>query len=170
VTTPTIRDEATGDEGTIRSITTAAFVTVPYSQGTEAAIIDALRRDEALTVSLVALDEGEIVGHIAFSPATIDGEQRGWFGVGPLSVRPDRQNRGIGGSLVRAGLERLRALGAKGCVLVGEPNYYSRFGFKTDARLTLDGVPPQYFQALSFGGELPSGSVSFHPGFGAKDE
>ena len=84
-----IRAEIPEDAAIIRAITSAAFEGAPHSSGTEAAIVDALRAAGALTVSLVAVQNGEIVGHVAFSPVTIDCKSTGWLGLGPVSVRPD---------------------------------------------------------------------------------
>lgn len=76
----------------------------------------------------MAVEEGEIVGHVAFSAVTIDGADKGWFALGPVLVRPDWQGAGIGGALIRAGLGKLRERRAAGCVLLGEPDYYYRSG------------------------------------------
>lgn len=162
-----LRDETAGDIEAIRQLTKAAFAPMPYSSQTEAEIIDALRAADALTVSLVAVEDGEIVGHIAFSPVTIDGSDTGWYGLGPVSVRPDRQRAGIGSALIREGLDRLKKAGAKGCVLLGDPGYYRRFGFENHAELRYPGPPPEYFMGLSFDGRVPSGEVAYHEGFGA---
>nr|WP_276524080.1 N-acetyltransferase [Ensifer adhaerens] len=167
MTTIDIRSERATDIATIRQITKAAFAPMAYSSQTEAEIIDALRNAGALTISLVALDQGEIIGHVAFSPVTIDGEDKGWFGLGPVSVRPDHQKSGTGGRLIREGLARLAKTGAKGCVVLGEPDYYKRFGFENHAALHLEGVPAEYFMAEAFEGPVPSGRVSFHAGFDA---
>lgn len=161
-----IRAEQPGDIDAIRALTTAAFATAPHRSGTEAAILDGLRAAGALTLSLVAVEGDAIVGHVAFSPVTIDGAERGWFGLGPVSVRPDRQRGGIGSALIREGLRRLRASGAGGCVLLGDPAYYGRFGFAADPALVLEGVPPDYFMRLAFGGEVPAGTVRYHAAFG----
>ena len=75
---------------------------------------------------------------------------------------------GIGSAVMRAGLERLRALGSKGCVVVGDPNYYPRFGFANTTEMFEPGVPPEVFMALSFGGEMPKGEVKFDEAFEAK--
>lgn len=91
----------------------------------------------------------------------------GWYGVGPLSVAPGRQRRGIGARLVQAGLERLRTLGAQGCALVGDPAYYGRFGFANDPALVLEGVPPEYFMTLRLGDAPARGKVVFHAAFAA---
>jgi putative acetyltransferase len=155
------------DACAIRALKDAAFRNAPHSSGTEAAIIDALRDAGVLTLSLVAKSEGHIVGHVAFSPVTINGKSGGWFGLGPVSVEPARQRRGIGQALILDGLERLKASGAQGCVLLGDPAYYQRFGFVSDPRLRYGDVPPEYFQRLSFTGVAPSGEVAYHPGFGA---
>lgn len=166
-----VRDEQPGDAAVIRAVTLAAFETMPFSQQTEAAIVDALRAADALSLSLVAVEDGEVIGHVAFSPITIDGAAAaGWFGVGPVSVRPDRQGRRIGTALMRTGLDRLRAAGAEGFVLVGDPAYYSRFGFEMARSLTYPGVPAEYFQVLKVTAAAPSGAVAFHPAFAARDD
>lgn len=168
-----IRDEQTGDVAPIAALTTAAFTDAEHSSGTEAAIIDGLRAAGALTLSLVAEDEtGSIIGHIAFSPVGITGEDgrtiANWYGLGPVSVAPERQGEGIGGALIREGLERLTAMGAAGCVLLGDPAYYSRFGFIADAGPTYPGPPPEYFQALALGGHaMVRGVASYHEAFNA---
>jgi len=166
-----IRDEQTRDAAAIRAVTLAAFATMPYSQQTEAAIVDALRAAGALAASLVAVDGDEVVGHVAFSPVTIDGSAApGRYGVGPLSVRPERQRSGIGSALMRAGIARLRALGGKGCVVVGDPAYYERFGFRAKPGPTVPGVPPQHVRFLGLESAWPAGAVAFHPAFEARDD
>lgn len=172
MTTIEIRSEQANDIPAIREITKAAFAPMAYSSQTEAEIIEALRAAGALTISLVAVDQGEIIGHVAFSPVTIDGEDlggenMGWYGLGPVSVRPDRQKGGIGGRLIREGLARLTRTGAKGCVLLGDPGYYRRFGFENHAGLRFEGLPAEYFLAQTFDGPTPSGRVRFHEGFDA---
>ncbi|MCR4523831.1 MULTISPECIES: GNAT family N-acetyltransferase [Bosea] len=159
-----IRPERPEDADAIRTLTTEAFATAPHSSGTEAAIVDGLRAAGALT-SLVAVEEGEIIGHVAFSPVTIDGAERDCFGLGPVSVKRGRQRGGIGSGVIREGLQRLREKGAAGCVLLGYPGYYGRFGFANDPELVLEGVPPEYFMRLGFGAELPAGTVRYHAAF-----
>lgn len=163
----TIRPERPADMLIIRQLTDAAFKGADYSSGTEGAIIDALRAAEALSVSLVATIDEAVVGHVAFSAVTIDGADIGWFGLGPVSVRPDLQANGIGGALIRAGLERLRSTGAKGCIVLGDPTYYRRFGFEHDPGLSYDGAPPEYFMRRSLDGSKASGSAAYHPAFSA---
>lgn len=164
-----VRPEAQGDADMIHEITQAAFANAEHRSGTEGAIVDTLRQASALTVSLVT-EEGEmLVGHVAFSPVKIDGCDLGWFGLGPLSVRPDRQGLGIGAQLVRDGLASLRAIGAQGCVVMGDPAYYERFGFRQDDRLRYPGVPEAYFMALAFGTEIPNGIVVYHSAFEAAE-
>ena len=162
-----IRPEHPGDIDAVRNLTTEAFKATAHSSGTEAAIIDTLRAADALTISLVAADGGEVVGHVAFSPVTINGENTGWYGLGPVSVSPDRQRKGIGQALIREGLAGLRRRGAAGCVVLGDPAYYGRFGFESDPELRYGDVPPEYFQRLAFTGAAPKGEVAFHAGFGA---
>jgi predicted N-acetyltransferase YhbS len=160
-----IRDERPGDEAAIGEITRAAFAGVPHSSQTEPRIVEALRQAGALTLSLVAVGDQEIVGHIAFSPVLIDGQPGDWYGLGPVSVEPELQAGGIGTALIRAGLDRLRDIGAHGCVLLGDPNYYRRFGFVADPELTYAGGPPEAFQRLGLTGEPAKGEVTYHPAF-----
>lgn len=160
-----IRAEAPGDVASIRAVTTAAFENAPFSNQTEAAIVDALRHEGALSLSLVATDAGELVGHVAFSPVLIDGQTGGWYGLGPVSVRPNRQRQGIGRSLIARGVEELRGRGAAGCVVFGEPAYYRRFGFLSDPDLSYPGAPAGYFQRLVFQGAPPAGEVRYHVAF-----
>jgi putative acetyltransferase len=162
-----IRFEQSEDLAAIRTLTFAAFENAPHSTQTEAAIIDALRAAGALTISLVAVDAEVLVGHVAFSPVTINGEVSGWYGLGPVSVRPDRQRKGVGRALIQTGLDHLRAMNAQGCVVLGDPLYYGRFGFISDPNLRYGNVPPEYFQRLAFSDEVPRGEVLFHPGFDA---
>ncbi|MGB5422421.1 MAG: N-acetyltransferase [Desulfobacterales bacterium] len=162
-----IRNELESDFEAISAVTKAAFENHPHSKHTEQFIVNALRAANALTVSLVAEIGGKVVGHIAFSPVTISDGSQNWYGLGPVSVLPKFQKQGIGKSLIHEGLSMLKALEAKGCVLVGDPNYYERFGYKKLPDLTLDGVPPEYFLALAFEKNEARGGVVFHQGFAA---
>ena len=162
-----IGPERPEDADAIRAVTTAAFADAAHASGTEAAIVDALRKAGALTLSLVAREQERVVGHVAFSPITIDGTDRGWYGLGPVSVDPTRQRRGIGRALILHGLSRLRERAAAGCVVVGDPAYYRRFGFAPDPALRLDGVPPEYFLCLLFAAAPPAGTVGYHSAFDA---
>jgi putative acetyltransferase len=111
----------------IRSLTARAFAGLAFSDGTEPLVIDALRGANALALSLVAVLGEQIVGHVAFSAAGSD--ESGWFALGPVSVEPSLQRRGVGSRLIEAGLREMRDRGARGCVLVGDHRYYRRFGF-----------------------------------------
>ncbi|MGN6356884.1 MAG: GNAT family N-acetyltransferase [Novosphingobium sp.] len=165
-----IRDERPEDAAAIAAITTEAFAGAAHAGGNEDAIIDALRLSGALTLSLVATDKGEVLGHVAFSPVRLEGRPSGpsghWYALGPVSVRPDRQRRGLGVALIQAGLARLRHRGAQGCVLTGEPAYYERFGFRSSEALTYAGHASPYLQGLAFDGSPPYGDVVFDPAFG----
>ncbi|EGV17975.1 GNAT family N-acetyltransferase [Thiocapsa marina] len=162
-----IRNETKNDIEEIAEVTIAAFRDLDISNQTEHVIIDALRAAEALALSLVAVLDGRVVGHIAFSPVVLSDGTRDWYGLGPVSVLPQVQRRGIGQALVREGLSRLEGMQARGCCLVGHPEYYRRFGFENCPQLVLEGVPPEVFFAVSFDGTLPQGTVVFHEGFGA---
>jgi putative acetyltransferase len=162
-----IRDETDADIAAIASVTIAAFETLKSSNITEQFIIEALRNAQVLTISLVAELDGRVIGHIAFSPVTISDGTQGWYGLGPVSVAPEYQRRGVGKALIQEGLSRLRTLGAAGCCLVGHPDYYKKFGFKNVSGLVHEGVPREVFFALSFDGHIPQGNVVFHEGFKA---
>jgi putative acetyltransferase len=162
-----IRNETSDDIAAIDEVTVAAFRDLEISNQTEHFIIDALRAAEVLALSLVAEVDGRVVGHIAFSPVTLSDGTPDWYGLGPVSVLPRVQRRGIGQALVREGLSRLERMQARGCCLVGHPEYYGRFGFENCPQLVLEGVPPEVFFAVSFEGTPPRGTVAFHEGFGA---
>ncbi|WP_372882319.1 GNAT family N-acetyltransferase [Psychromonas sp.] len=163
-----IRKEQPGDAHCIHEITVAAFLEAPHTDHTEQFIVKALRESGALSISLVAEDEGNVVGHVALSPVTISDSADSWYGLGPISVLPNKQGEGIGSKLMNAAIQELKNIKAKGCVLLGEPNYYHRFGFKPRDGLVLPGVPPEYFQVLVFKGDLPQGNVTYHESFSAK--
>lgn len=162
-----IRSETDADAGAISEVTVAAFKTMEISNHTEQFIITALRAAKSLTVSLVAEVHGRVVGHIAFSPVAMSGGARNWYGLGPVSVLPEYQRQGIGKALVQEGLSRLRNMDAQGCCLVGHPGYYKKFGFRNMPGLVLEGVPQEFFFALSFDGSAPQGTVTFHDAFKA---
>ena len=163
--TPRIRAETGSDAAAVRALIAAAFAGAPHSDGSEPRIVEALRRAGTLSLSLVAQQAGALRGHVAFSPVAI-GDAAGWYGLGPLAVAPAWQGRGIGSALARAGLAALRERGAAGCVVLGEPGYYARFGFRVQAGCVLPGVPPAYFQVLAFAGAVPRGPVRYQPAFG----
>ncbi|WP_422422418.1 GNAT family N-acetyltransferase [Pseudomonas sp. GZD-222] len=163
----TLRNEQPADFDSIARLTEAAFRNEEHSSHTEQFIVDALRKAGQLSVSLVAEENGAIIGHVAVSPVTISSGATGWYGLGPISVWPDRHGQGIGSSLMKAALAELQRLGAEGCVLLGDPGYYARFGFKVHPGLELPGVPQEYFQALSFASTVPTGVVTYHEAFEA---
>jgi putative acetyltransferase len=162
-----IRSETSADAGAIAEVTVAAFKTLAISNHTEQFIIAALRAAKVLTVSFVAEVDGRVVGHIAFSPVTMSDGSPNWYGLGPVSVLPECQRRGIGRALIQEGISRLKALGARGCCLVGHPEYYRRFGFRNIRGLVHEGVPEEVFFALSLDDHIPQGTVEFHAGFKA---
>ncbi len=136
-----IRDERPGDVAAIRDVNRLAF-----SQDEEGRIVEALRANGAATLSLVAIDNGVVIGHIIFSPVFVGAVQG--VGLGPMAVHPTYQRRGIGSRLVEAGLERLRSEGCPFIVLVGHPEFYPRFGFERAAGYGLTcqwPVPDEFF-------------------------
>ncbi|TBW33390.1 N-acetyltransferase [Azotobacter chroococcum] len=164
-----IRREILADIAPIAALTAAAFLDAPHSSHTEHFIVDALRRAGQLSLSLVAESGDAIVGHVAVSPVSISDGSTGWYGLGPLSVAPEHQGRGIGSRLVEQALAALRRRGAAGCVVLGEPEYYGRFGFRAEPALVLPGAPPEYFQAIAFRAVVPTGTVVYQKAFDAHD-
>ncbi|MBO9353572.1 GNAT family N-acetyltransferase [Bordetella petrii] len=162
-----LRPETDADIAAIHSLIQDAFRDEPHSEHIEGPLVDALRAAGALALSLVAEEHGRVVGHVAFSPVSIAGPAGatvGWYGLGPLAVAPARQGRGLGSMLVVEGLTRLRGRGAAGCVVLGEPHYYGRFGFRADPRLVLPDVPASYFMAQAWHAGA-QGTVRYHPAF-----
>ena len=160
-----IRNEEPRDHQAIHQVTVRAFESMPFSNGAEAPIVRMLRQNGDLTISLIAEEEGEVVGHIAFSPVTIGGKHDDWFGLGPVSVEPARQKRGIGRALIETGLSLLKERGAQGCALIGSPDLYRRFGFTSDGRLTYGTLEPKYVQWIVLRGDPPAGELRFAPAF-----
>jgi putative acetyltransferase len=160
-----IRGETPSDDSEINSLTIRAFEPMAFSDGTEAPIIRSLRQSGDLTLSLVAEEDGEIVGHIAFSPITIDGVHGDWFGLGPIAVEPNRQRSGIGKALIYKGFEALKQRGSVGVALVGSPAIYSRFGFESDGLLTYRDLESRFVQRIVFSGPAPGGEIRFADAF-----
>jgi putative acetyltransferase len=160
-----VRPESSEDEAAIRELTRRAFAGRSYSAGNEQDIIDALRREEALSISLVAERRGEVLGHVAFSPARSEDGSGNWYTLGPVSVAPEVQRRGIGQALIHAGIAKLREIGATGCILIGDTAYYSRFGFNQAPELAPPGEPKEHFMILCLGSQTPKCVLHFHSVF-----
>ncbi len=124
----TVRVENTEDITAVRQVNEQAF-----GHPHEAVLVDALRQFAHPFISLVAIDGGQVVGHICFSPVTIEGDSSVWqaMGLGPIAVLLEYQRLGIGSQLVRAGLKACQRLGSEIVLVVGHPEYYPRFGFRT---------------------------------------
>lgn len=161
----TLRPETCDDSESIHRVIEVAFRSVEHSDHTEQDIVARLRDANALTVSLVAEKGNQVVGHIAASPVTFRSTE-GWFGLGPVSVLPEQQGIGIGSALIKAALNELKKAGAAGAVVLGDPEYYCRFGFKQVPGVHFPGAPAEYFTVLPFGQETPEGAVRYHHAFG----
>ncbi len=160
-----IRDEIFADQRAIFQLTKRAFAPMPFSAGDEQHLINALRNSGALAISMVAVQGERVVGHIAFSPAKCSDQHGKWFALGPVAVEPDLQGQKIGSALIEAGIQRLKSINASGCILTGDPNFYSRFGFKPFPALCPPGEPPEYFMMLPLLCASPREVVEFHPLF-----
>src|SRR5262245_56206133 len=132
-----VRPEQPKDHALIHAVNTAAFDTPA-----EADLVDALRQQAQPIISLVAEDQGELTGHILFSPVSLSGHpDLNLMGLAPMAVVPARQRQGIGSALVRTGLDQCRQLGFGAVVVLGHPAYYPRFGFVSSVQL---GIRSEY--------------------------
>ena len=165
MTVITIRPEQPRDHTAIHALTEVAFRDMPFSDGDEQDLVDALRVDGDLALSLVAETAEKLVGHISFSRVTINDGSTDWYILGPVSVAPELQRQTIGSQLIQRGIADLRAAAARGITVLGNPDYYGRFGFEQDPKLTYPGPPPQYFQRLVLEGDPPQGIVTCAPAF-----
>jgi putative acetyltransferase len=162
-----IRLQQADDIGAVRSIVEAAF-----GRSAEADLIDALYRERAVIASFVAAVQQRVVGHLLFSRVLIEanGDSHPAAALAPLAVHPDLHRQGIGTGLVEFGLESLKSAGEHAVLVLGDPRYYRRFGFATDAARTLQTpFPPDAFMALELvGGALNGihGRVRYPSAFG----
>jgi putative acetyltransferase len=171
-----VRDESEADVTAVRQLNESAF-----GRPEEASLVDALRASAHPRVSLVACEGGEVVGHIFFSPVSIEPDESvgaaavaatgAALGLAPMAVLPQHQHRGIGSRLVREGLRACLSLGCEVAVVLGHPEYYPRFGFVPASRLGLRceyDVPDEVFMATELTpGALEGvrGLVKYHPAF-----
>ncbi len=145
----TIRPETPADVDAIRRVNERAF-----GRADEAVLVERLRARRKILISLVAETHGAVVGHILFTPMTITAPQGRWpaIGLGPMAVTPERQRQGIGGLLIRAGLEACRRMDGARVLVLGHPEYYPKFGFQPAASLGVrceyPGVPDEVFMAM----------------------
>lgn len=150
----TIRPEEARDTDAIHRLNEQAF-----GQTEEAELVDKLRRSGVPLISLVAEKDGQLVGHILFSPVTLGGSKLRGAGLGPLAVMPEHQRLGIGAQLVKSGLEVCRKAGYDFVIVLGHPAYYPRFGFRPASKYDLKcefEAPDEAFMAL----ELRPGALA----------
>ena len=162
-----IRAEKENDRDAVYAVNVSAFETP-----SEANLVDALLEQAQPVVSLVAEDNGEVVGHIMFSPVSLsDYPDLKVMGLAPMAVAPEHQRKGIGSALVRAGLEQCEQLGYAAVVVLGHPEYYPRFGFSPSSRFGIYSeyeIPEDVFMAMELQpGALSgkTGKVKYHAAF-----
>ena len=160
-----VRAESIQDITAIHQLIAVAFQSDPYSNNQEQFIVDKMRLDQELSISLVATINNKVIGHIAFSKVLINSQTSHLYGLAPVAVLPEYQGKGVGKSLIKAGIAEIKSLGCHGCVVLGEPDYYNRFGFKESEQLTLEGVPPEYFMVNIFADDSPRGQVTYCQAF-----
>lgn len=162
-----IRAEREADGQAVHGVNESAFET-----GAEASLVEKLRASARPLISLVAVEDNAIVGHILFTPVTLsDHDETKIMGLAPMAVLPSQQNQGIGSKLVRAGLEHCKRLEFGAVVVLGHPTYYPRFGFVPSVKFNIKSeydVPDDVFMAMELepgylGGK--SGTIKFHPEF-----
>jgi putative acetyltransferase len=163
-----IRVEEQRDWAAIRTVNVSAF-----GHPAEANLVDVLRDQASPLVSLIADDNGAVVGHIMFSPVSLSGHRTlRIMGLAPMAVLPEHQRKGIGTALVHAGLERCKQLGFGAVVVLGRPAYYPRFGFSSSVGFGLGGeydVPTNVFMVLELQASFlrgASGTIKYHTAFG----
>lgn len=172
----TIRRETDADITGIHALITSVFAGVdptdPAYPGTlswagrEAAIVEKLRDDDSLSLSLVAVQGLDILGHIAASPVRITDGTGGWFGIGPVSVAPAHRGSGLGTALLSHAVNALQEGGAGGVVAIGNPEFYTRFDFTAVPELSLPGAVSEHFLARRLrDSHFPQGAVAYHPAF-----
>lgn len=161
-----IREEQPGDAAAIRAMMLAAFDGHPYSDGDEADVIERLRADHDLELSLVASEGGDVLGQVTYSAAQLSNGEQGWMVLGPVAVAPAAQGRGIARALMEAGEAAMRARGAKGITVLGDPVFYAKFGYLQHTPMTLAGELGAYLQVKSFGALIPAAAISYAPAFG----
>ncbi|MFC1941181.1 GNAT family N-acetyltransferase [Chloroflexota bacterium] len=163
-----IRPETPENKVAIRHVNEEAF-----GDTEEAGLVEKLRSRQAIILSLVAIDGDRVVGHILFSPVTVESESQSFnaVGLGPMAVLPLYQKRGVGSELVRAGLEECRRLGHEIVVVLGHPDYYPRFGFVPASTYGIGceyDVPNEVFMVLELREGVLSGRssiVKYQPEF-----
>ena len=162
-----IRAEERRDWAAVHAVNVSAFETPA-----EANLVDALREQAQPLVSLIAEDNGAIVGHIVFSPVSHSGHPAlKTVGLAPMAVAPEHRRKGIGSALVRAGLEQCRQLGFGAVVVLGHPAYYPRFGFLSSTCFGIGceyEVPEEVFMVVELqAGFLrgASGKIKYHSAF-----
>ncbi len=170
----TIRGETAEDIAAIRRVNELAFGHSAFGHSGEADLVDNLRAAACPHISLVAVMDGQVVGHIFFSPVTLEegGFNLAIFGLAPMAVLPDYQRQGIGSQLVKAGLQECQKAGCDVVVVVGHPEYYPRFGFIPGIRKGLRceyPVPDDVFMMaeLTPNALLARGLVKYRPEFGS---
>lgn len=152
----TVREERPGDADAIRDMVRCAFIGRPYADGDEQDVIDRLRADGDMLLSLVAEQDGVIIGQITFSPALLDNGDEGWVVLGPVAIDPAHQGKGIGRTLIEAGEAVMRERGAKGITVLGDPAIYGRFGYAQNTPMWLAGELGWAFQVKSLGPAIPA--------------
>lgn len=142
-----IRKEEPKDRDAVHNLNLAAF-----DNGPEAVLVDKLRASCKDYLAFVAVEDGTVVGHVLFTPATVDGSSVVGMGLAPLAVTPSHQRKGFGSRLVRYGLEYLRQSGCPFVIVLGHPEYYPRFGFELASKYRLlcqwEGVPDEAFMVV----------------------
>jgi len=160
-----VRFEQPGDIEKIRKVNLQAFETCA-----EANLVDALRNTDVELISLVAEENGTVIGHILFSPVILGGGLR-VMGLAPMAVLPDWQSKGVGAKLIKAGLQACEVAGYDAVVVLGHADYYPRFGFTPAVNFDIKSeydVPPEVFMVKELrAGALKdaTGTVKYHPAF-----
>ena len=160
-----IRPERSEDHQAIHDVTQRAFARMPYADGNEQELISRLRDAGVLALSLVADHDGHIIGQVTITPAEAADGSLGWYALGPVAVEPAFKHQGIGSAMISSAIDWMKTQVAAGCILIGNPAYYGRFGFQPFPQLAPADQPAQFFQILPLGVAEPPCIIAFHPLF-----
>ncbi len=160
-----IRVEEPRDIDQIYDVIKRAFAPMPFSDGNDQELPNRFRNAGELRLSLVAVQDDAVVGHVAMTEAQHESGEVGWFALGPIAVEPALQRRGIGSALIAEAKRWMNEINARGCILIGDTNYYPRHGFLPSPDHAPLNEPTEYFMVLAMTGDVPSGRFRFHPLF-----
>ena len=148
----------------VKDVLKQVFLNHPHSDNKEHLIVENLINNNNDVLSMVGIDNDKVVAFITYSKVKFDNDNDNWVGLAPVAVLPEYQGCGLGSKIIKSSLEQIKQ-SYDGCVVMGEGEYYKRFGFDVVDGLFFEGVPTEYFMAQSFKGTKPQGAVVYNEAF-----